>query len=67
MTEKAKKAQKAYLKTWREKNKEHIRAYDKKWRADNKDKVKAKNERYWEKKAAMMEGVAHGENQVANC
>ena len=31
------------------------RAYSRKWQANNKDKVKASKERYWEKKAKLIQ------------
>ena len=33
------------------------RLYEKEWRAKNPDKVKARNERYWAKRAAMMQQI----------
>ena len=31
------------------------RAYSRKWQANNKDKVRASKERYWEKKAKLIQ------------
>lgn len=36
------------------------RLYEKEWRAKNPDKVKARNERYWAKRAAMMQQSEKG-------
>ncbi len=38
-----------------EKAKEARRAYRRKWAKDNPEKVKAQQERYWQKKAALLE------------
>lgn len=38
-----------------EKAKEARRAYRRKWAKNNPEKVKAQQERYWQKKAALLE------------
>ena len=50
-TNKAKEAQREYMRQWRAAHREATRAYNKKWRQANPDKVREYQSRYWEKVA----------------
>ena len=54
MTEAAKAAKREYAKAYREKNRERINEQRKEWNKKNPGKRKAYNERYWEKKAGVL-------------
>lgn len=46
LNEKAREAQREYMRRYREKNRERINKQNREWRANNPDKVKAIRERY---------------------
>ena len=45
-----------------EQAKEQRRAYRREWYRVNRDKVRAYQEKYWEKRAHMQEGMEENEN-----
>ncbi len=51
----ARMAQREYKRQWSKENREHLRNYHREWRKRNKDKTEAANERYWQKKAMLMQ------------
>ena len=57
MTAGAIEARRKYYREYRAKNRRRYNAYSKTWRENNPEKIRMYKKRYWEKKAASVDGV----------